>query len=155
MWSPSRRVGPRRCHKSYWPVARAVRRPGNRPLPAARSAPMNLICPKCHGAMRTYERNGVHVDQCADCRGIFLDRGELERLVDAENAWHGGGAAPGAAQPPSGRPTTAHAGPAGQAGQLGAVVNEVLKVARGSQHGSSQHGYGTPHRKKKESFLSD
>jgi len=37
--------------------------------------------------MRTYERNGVTVDQCIDCRGIFLDRGELERLVDAEQGW--------------------------------------------------------------------
>jgi Zn-finger nucleic acid-binding protein len=37
-----------------------------------------LICPKCQGLMRTYERSGVTVDQCADCRGIFLDRGELE-----------------------------------------------------------------------------
>ncbi|MHB1837950.1 MAG: TFIIB-type zinc ribbon-containing protein, partial [Solirubrobacteraceae bacterium] len=43
-----------------------------------------LICPKCHGEMRTYERNGVVVDQCRECRGIFLDRGELEQLVDAE-----------------------------------------------------------------------
>ena len=34
--------------------------------------------------MRTYERSGVTVDQCTECRGIFLDRGELERLVDAE-----------------------------------------------------------------------
>ena len=34
--------------------------------------------------MRSYERNGVVVDQCTECRGIFLDRGELERLVDAE-----------------------------------------------------------------------
>ena len=51
---------------------------------------MELTCPKCHGTMRTYERNGVHVDQCAECRGIFLDRGELDRLIDAENAWHGG-----------------------------------------------------------------
>jgi Zn-finger nucleic acid-binding protein len=120
---------------------------------------MDLTCPKCSGTMRTYERNGVHVDQCADCRGIFLDRGELERLVDAENAWHGGGAAPAEAAPPAARPGAQHSGQAGTAGQLGAVVNEVLKVARGSQHGSSQHGsspgYGTPHRKKKESFLSD
>ena len=46
-----------------------------------------LTCPKCHGAMRTYERNGVSVDQCTECRGIFLDRGELERLVDAEATW--------------------------------------------------------------------
>jgi Zn-finger nucleic acid-binding protein len=36
--------------------------------------------------MRSYERNGVTVDQCADCRGIFLDRGELERLIDAESS---------------------------------------------------------------------
>jgi Zn-finger nucleic acid-binding protein len=34
--------------------------------------------------MRTYERSGITVDQCGECRGIFLDRGELERLVDAE-----------------------------------------------------------------------
>ena len=47
----------------------------------------DLICPKCQGHMRTYERNGVTVDQCTDCRGIFLDRGELERLVDAEQGW--------------------------------------------------------------------
>ena len=45
---------------------------------------MSLTCPKCRGAMHAYERNGVTVDQCADCRGLFLDRGELERLVDAE-----------------------------------------------------------------------
>lgn len=43
-----------------------------------------LVCPKCHGRMRAYERNGVTIDQCTECRGIFLDRGELERLIDAE-----------------------------------------------------------------------
>jgi Zn-finger nucleic acid-binding protein len=34
--------------------------------------------------MRTYERNGVNVDQCTSCKGIFLDRGELEALINAE-----------------------------------------------------------------------
>jgi uncharacterized protein len=49
-----------------------------------------LVCPKCGSDMRTYERNGVVVDQCTGCRGIFLDRGELERLVDAEGRhWSG------------------------------------------------------------------
>lgn len=43
-----------------------------------------LVCPKCQGAMRSYERQGVVVDQCQECRGIFLDRGELDRLIDAE-----------------------------------------------------------------------
>jgi Zn-finger nucleic acid-binding protein len=53
-----------------------------------------LICPKCKGLMRTYERSGVTVDQCSDCRGIFLDRGELERLVDAEQGWQRSHSAP-------------------------------------------------------------
>lgn len=43
-----------------------------------------LTCPKCGGDMRSYERNGITIDQCNECRGIFLDRGELERLMDAE-----------------------------------------------------------------------
>jgi Zn-finger nucleic acid-binding protein len=38
--------------------------------------------------MRHYERSGVTVDQCSECRGIFLDRGELERLIDGETAYH-------------------------------------------------------------------
>ncbi|HEV2791887.1 MAG TPA: zf-TFIIB domain-containing protein [Solirubrobacterales bacterium] len=45
-----------------------------------------LTCPKCGGSMRNYERNGVTVDQCGECRGIFLDRGELDRLIDAESS---------------------------------------------------------------------
>jgi Zn-finger nucleic acid-binding protein len=50
---------------------------------------MALTCPKCAGEMRGYERNGVTIDQCTECRGIFLDRGELDRLVDAEGAYYG------------------------------------------------------------------
>jgi Zn-finger nucleic acid-binding protein len=47
-----------------------------------------LICPKCRGEMRSYERNGVVIDQCSECRGTFLDRGELESLLDAESTAH-------------------------------------------------------------------
>ncbi len=36
--------------------------------------------------MRSYERNGVTVDQCTGCKGVFLDRGELEHFIDAEGA---------------------------------------------------------------------
>lgn len=57
-----------------------------------------MDCPKCAEPMRVYERNGVTVDQCTGCRGIFLDRGELERLIDAEAAHYatppGGSASP-------------------------------------------------------------
>lgn len=52
--------------------------------------------------MRTYERNGVHVDQCAACKGIFLDRGELEALSAAERHYYADDvpAAPVPAAPP-------------------------------------------------------
>ncbi|MFE7869788.1 zf-TFIIB domain-containing protein [Micromonospora humida] len=58
---------------------------------------MQLTCPKCHGDMRQYERSGVVIDQCGECRGIFLDRGELEKLFEAEANWNQqrSGAAPG------------------------------------------------------------
>jgi Zn-finger nucleic acid-binding protein len=52
--------------------------------------------------MRTYERSGIHIDQCAECRGIFLDRGELERLMDAEAAHYGRQQRP--ASPPAAGP---------------------------------------------------
>lgn len=108
---------------------------------------MDLTCPKCQGPMRSYERNGVTVDQCYDCRGIFLDRGELDRLVDAENSWHGNAGA--ASPPPSAAPAAGSAGAAG-AGGLGSVVSDVLRqasAARSSGHGSSSYG-GYPKRKK-------
>ena len=46
---------------------------------------MSLICPKCQSKMRSFERSGVTVEQCKQCRGVFLDRGELEHLIAAEN----------------------------------------------------------------------
>jgi Zn-finger nucleic acid-binding protein len=119
---------------------------------------MELTCPKCHGPMRTYERNGVHVDQCTECRGIFLDRGELERLIDAENAWHGGRSAAsaspgGSAGYTAGHGTsghgTGHAAGGMGVGGLGAVVGEVLNQVQKKQHSS---GYG---HKRKQSFLGE
>lgn len=52
------------------------------------SARADLICPKCGGPMRSLERGRVILEQCGDCRGIFLDRGELEQLIDAESSYY-------------------------------------------------------------------
>jgi Zn-finger nucleic acid-binding protein len=46
-----------------------------------------VVCPKCSGAMRSFERNGVTIEQCNECRGVFLDRGELDKLIDAEQQY--------------------------------------------------------------------
>jgi hypothetical protein len=52
--------------------------------------------------MHTVDRGGVHIDQCAQCRGVFLDRGELEHILTAEQRhydgvppYDGGGHQPG------------------------------------------------------------
>jgi uncharacterized protein len=55
---------------------------------------MTLTCPKCQSEMHSYERNQVVVDQCSGCGGLFLDRGELERLSAAEQQWHSATPAP-------------------------------------------------------------
>jgi Zn-finger nucleic acid-binding protein len=44
----------------------------------------DLECPRCGGRMQTHLRNGVAIDQCDDCHGIFLDPGEFERLLAVE-----------------------------------------------------------------------
>ena len=58
---------------------------------ASSLAPIPSIrCPRCAGQMRAYLRSGIAIEQCQDCRGIFLDGGELERLIDAEGGgWSG------------------------------------------------------------------
>ncbi|MEV0442835.1 zf-TFIIB domain-containing protein [Streptomyces spectabilis] len=53
-----------------------------------------MHCPKCHAPMHTYNRNGVQIEQCGGCRGIFLDYGELEALTRLEGQWSGHQAPP-------------------------------------------------------------
>ena len=40
--------------------------------------PVNMACPKCGGSMHSFQRSQLFVDQCEECRGFFLDHGELE-----------------------------------------------------------------------------
>jgi hypothetical protein len=65
-----------------------------------------MICPKCKGPMRTHRRNGVTIEQCRKCHGIFLDRGELEQLLGAESSFLGRDDLPGAARPDPPGPDT-------------------------------------------------
>jgi Zn-finger nucleic acid-binding protein len=45
-----------------------------------------LSCPKCDAPLRRFERSGVVIERCTHCRGVFLDRGELEHLIEMEGA---------------------------------------------------------------------
>ena len=116
--------------------------------------------------MRQYERSGVVVDQCTECRGVFLDRGELERLVDAENEWHGRQSREQGRDYDreqtreygrerddryGERPQQRRPGLADIAGALG----QAAQAAQSSRSGHSGSGhYGSGHRRKK-SFLDE
>jgi Zn-finger nucleic acid-binding protein len=50
-----------------------------------------MTCPKCGGEMHTVGRNGVTIEQCRKCHGIFLDRGEFEQLMGREASFLGNG----------------------------------------------------------------
>ncbi len=41
-----------------------------------------MLCPRCNKhTLEERERDGITIDVCQECRGIWLDRGELERLI--------------------------------------------------------------------------
>lgn len=42
-----------------------------------------LMCPNCEKGMQEINRNDVQIDVCPSCRGVWLDRGELEKLLSA------------------------------------------------------------------------
>jgi Zn-finger nucleic acid-binding protein len=43
-----------------------------------------MRCPACGGQLVEVERAGVHIDACRQCRGVWLDRGELDRIMERE-----------------------------------------------------------------------
>lgn len=40
-----------------------------------------MQCPNCQEVLVMAERRGVEIDYCPKCRGVWLDRGELDRLI--------------------------------------------------------------------------
>ena len=55
-----------------------------------------MKCPICSETdLVMTERQGVEIDYCPKCRGVWLDRGELDKIIERSLG------APGAAVPPS------------------------------------------------------
>jgi Zn-finger nucleic acid-binding protein len=107
-----------------------------------------LTCPKCHGSMRVYERSGVTVDQCTECRGIFLDRGELEKLLDAEEAYN---APPAPQAPPQPAPPQAAQPRYDDRRYEEKRYEDRRRYEDDRYRGQQQY----PYRKKKKSFLEE
>ncbi|HLI27965.1 MAG TPA: zf-TFIIB domain-containing protein [Chloroflexota bacterium] len=41
-----------------------------------------MKCPNCTTTLQLAERQGVEIDYCPRCRGVWLDRGELDKLIE-------------------------------------------------------------------------
>ena len=68
---------------------------------------VGMVCPNCRVDLVMAERHGVEIDYCPKCRGVWLDRGELDKIV--EKAVAAAQAAPG--QPTSFLPLADSRGP--------------------------------------------
>jgi Zn-finger nucleic acid-binding protein len=40
-----------------------------------------MKCPRCKATLNLSYRDGVEIDYCSECRGVWLDRGELDKLL--------------------------------------------------------------------------
>jgi len=41
-----------------------------------------MLCPVCHVGLAMTDRQGVEIDYCPQCRGVWLDRGELDKIIE-------------------------------------------------------------------------
>ncbi len=46
-----------------------------------------MNCAKCHMTLQITERQGVEIDFCPACRGIWLDSGELDKIIDRSKSY--------------------------------------------------------------------
>jgi len=83
-----------------------------------------MQCPVCRVPLAMSDRQGVEIDYCPQCRGVWLDRGELDKIIERSGAE--------AAPRGSPRPAPDFARHGGQA------------------HSGYGHGhYGKPHKRRK------
>ena len=42
----------------------------------------SMACPTCDVALVMSDRQGIEIDDCPKCRGVWLDRGELDKIIE-------------------------------------------------------------------------
>ncbi|QCR18801.1 TFIIB-type zinc ribbon-containing protein [Agrococcus sp. SGAir0287] len=111
-----------------------------------------MQCPTDGATLVMSERSGIEIDYCPDCRGIWLDRGELDKLIERSYAEpmppqpvHGQPGQQGYGQPgQQGYGQSGQGQQSGTAAMVGKVADQVLKQVQqrsgGQRHGSQ--GYG-------------
>jgi Zn-finger nucleic acid-binding protein len=100
-----------------------------------------LMCPNDNSAMTTVERTGVQFDMCPTCRGVWLDRGEMEKLMEA--ARNEGPSAQQPAPPPGGAAYRPHTYDSGSLGGHARSSGEWGERGEGGEWGErGERGHG-------------
>ena len=98
-----------------------------------------LLCPTCRVNLTMSERQGIEIDYCPQCRGVWLDRGELDKIIERSES--AGAPAPQAAPP---------------APQQQPPQPQYREQRYDGERGYDDRGYGKPYKKNyKKSFLSE
>jgi len=100
-----------------------------------------MQCPVDGETLVMADRNGVEIDYCPRCRGVWLDRGELDKIIERTGA-------PPAVAPAAARPARGEAAPVYQA-------EPRREAARRRDHDDDDDDRGRPHKKRREGFLSE
>lgn len=95
-----------------------------------------MACPVDGATLVMSERSGIEIDYCPTCRGVWLDRGELDKIIERNNA-NQAQQQPAPPPPQQQQPQHAQSGP---------------WDAPPPQYG---HGYGHKPYKRRKSFLED
>lgn len=109
-----------------------------------------MECPVCKNVqLLMSDRQGIEIDYCPNCRGVWLDRGELDKIIERSVGQQPAAAAAAAPAP----------APSPQGTGWGHSPQPNYPQQQ-QQHHQPQHGYPHPHhgyhkKKKKEGFLSD
>lgn len=92
-----------------------------------------MLCPVCRVNLVLSDKQGVEIDYCPQCRGIWLDRGELDKIIE-KNAAYEAGAGPAPGYPPQSPPAPGYAQPAPWGG--------YDEGHHGDRHHGGGHGRG-------------
>ncbi len=86
-----------------------------------------MNCPNCNETLIMADRQGIEIDYCPKCRGVWLDRGELDKIIERTAGY----------EPPKQQPE-----------------NYTPDQAFGKQQTYPNYQSGHPHKKKK-GFMSE
>jgi len=117
------------------------------------TASIGLLCPACKVDLVMTERKDVEVDYCPKCRGVWLDRGELDKIIEKSAAQEAQQQRPAAPQPQA-QPHLQQPHPQQQPGYAGyGERGEYGEYGERGEHGERGERGGYGYRRK--SWLSE